>query len=46
MIMKALVEGAIALRIDHQFKAASFGTFKQMLLLDGTSFCSSSAPDC
>ena len=36
--MKALVERAIALRIDHQLKAASLGAFKQVLLHDGTSF--------
>ena len=35
--MKALVERAIALRIDHQLKAASLGAFKQVLLHDGTS---------
>lgn len=36
--MKALVERAIALRIDHQLKAASLGVFKQVLLHDATSF--------
>ena len=38
LFMKALVERAIALRIDHQLKAASLGAFKQVLLHDGTSF--------
>jgi hypothetical protein len=38
LFMKALVERVIALRIDHQLKAASLGVFKQVLLHDGTSF--------
>ncbi len=33
LFMKALVERVIALRIDHQLKAASLGAFKQVLLL-------------
>ena len=37
LFMKALVERAIALRIDHQLKAASLGALKQVLLHDGTS---------
>lgn len=36
LFMKALVERAIALRIDPQLKAASLGAFKQVLLHDGT----------
>ncbi len=38
LFMKALVERAIALRIDHQLNSASLGAFKPVLLHDGTSF--------
>ncbi|BBT80286.1 hypothetical protein WP8S18E11_19520 [Aeromonas veronii] len=38
LFMKALVERAIALHIDHQLKSASLGAFKQVLLHNGTSF--------
>ncbi|MBA2076787.1 hypothetical protein B1L08_21005 [Aeromonas veronii] len=36
--MKALVERAIALRIDYQLKTDSLGAFMPVLLHDGTSF--------